>query len=413
MGWFSKPAPAPPPPDYKAQAEATATSNQSAQTAADWANRPDVVTPWGTESWASSQQIDPATGKPVTKWTQTQSLDLAAQQTLDAQQAGDLAKAQLAQQQLGRLGTAFGTELDTSGMQALAGVPQAGQGLMSGLDMSSLGAMPQADAAERQRIENMLYERQQPAREQAQQGLETKLQNMGLTRGTPQFNRELQRLQDQQSRERYDAMQTGGAEMERTFGMGMQGRQQAFNELMGAGQFQNQAQAQGYGQQQQSAAYQNQLRQQQMAEAMQKRNLPLNEYNALMSGTQVGQLETPDFAQSRSAGGADYTGAARDTYQAQQDAYNAKQASKSGLMSGLTGLGGLAIKAAPLLMASDIRLKSNIVRVGTHPLGVGIYEYDIFGERRRGVMAHEMLKVAPERVYTHPSGYLMVDYGGL
>jgi hypothetical protein len=345
MGWLSKSAPPPPPPDYKAQAEATAASNQSAQTAADWANRPDVVTPWGTESWASSQQIDPATGKPVTKWTQTQALDPQAQATLDAQQAGDLAKANIAQGQLGRVGSSFGQEFDTSGMQALAGVPEAGQGIMAGLDMASLGAMPQADAAERQRIEDMLYQRQQPARAEAQQGLETKLQNMGLTRGTPQFNRELQRLQDQQSRERYDAMQTGGQEMERTFGMGMQGRQQAFNELMGAGTFQNAAQGQKYGQQTQSAAYQNQLRQQQMAEAMQKRNLPLNEYNALMSGTQVGQLETPDFAKSQSAGGTDYTGAAQNTYQGQMDAYNAKQASKQGLMSGIGGLASAGIMA--------------------------------------------------------------------
>jgi hypothetical protein len=344
MGWLSS-KPPPPPPDYKAQAEATSASNQQAQTAADWANRPDVVTPWGQESWASTSQIDPATGKPVTKWTQTQTLDPQAQATLDAQQSGDLAKAQLAQQQLGRVGSAFGQEFDTSGMQALAGVPEAGQGLMAGLDMSKLGAMPQADAAERQRIENMMFERMRPEHEQMQQGLETKLQNMGLTRGTPQFNRELQRLQDQQGRERFNAMEAGGQEMERMFNMGMRGREQGFNELMGAGTFQNQAQGQKYGQQQTSAAYQNQLRQQQMAEAMQKRNLPLNEYNALMSGTQVGQLETPDFAKSQSAGGTDYTGAAKDAYSAQMDAYNAKQASKQGLMSGIGGIASAGIMA--------------------------------------------------------------------
>lgn len=345
MGWLSKSAPAPPPPDYKAQAEATAASNQAAQTSADWANRPDVVTPWGTESWASTQQIDPATGKPVTKWTQTQALDPQAQATLDAQQSGDLAKATIAQQQLGRVGEQFGRDFDTSGMQALGMSPEAGQGLMAGLDMGSLGAMPQADAAERQRIEQMLMDRMRPEHEQMQQGLETKLQNMGLTRGTPQFARELQRLQDQQSRARFDAMQTGGQEMERMFNMGMQGRQQGWQELLGSGQFQNQAQAQKYGQQAQTSAYQNQVRQQQMAEAERERNRGLNEYNALMTGTQVGQLETPDFAKSQSVGGVDYTGAAKDTYQAQMDAYNAKQASKQGLMSGIGGLASAGIMA--------------------------------------------------------------------
>ena len=64
-------------------------------------------------------------------------------------------------------------------------------------------------------------------------------------------------------------------------------------------------------------------------------------------------------------------------------------------------------------MFSDRRLKSNIVRVGTHPLGIGIYEYDIFGERQRGVMADEVLKVMPEAVMTADNGYMMVNYGML
>jgi hypothetical protein len=51
------------------------------------------------------------------------------------------------------------------------------------------------------------------------------------------------------------------------------------------------------------------------------------------------------------------------------------------------------------------------VRVGTHPLGIGIYEYDIFGERQRGVMADEVETVMPEAVATHSSGYKMVNYG--
>jgi hypothetical protein len=58
-------------------------------------------------------------------------------------------------------------------------------------------------------------------------------------------------------------------------------------------------------------------------------------------------------------------------------------------------------------------LKSNIVRVGTHPLGIGVYEYDIFGERQRGVMADEVENVLPEAVITRPNGYKMVNYGML
>ncbi len=62
---------------------------------------------------------------------------------------------------------------------------------------------------------------------------------------------------------------------------------------------------------------------------------------------------------------------------------------------------------------SDRRLKSNIKRIGTSPLGIGVYEYDIFGERQTGVMADELEQVKPEAVLTHPSGYKMVNYGAL
>lgn len=65
---------------------------------------------------------------------------------------------------------------------------------------------------------------------------------------------------------------------------------------------------------------------------------------------------------------------------------------------------------------SDRRLKSNIKRTGTHRLGIGVYEYDIFGTRTRGVMADELKAVMPEAVSTDANGFDHVDYsmiGGL
>lgn len=62
---------------------------------------------------------------------------------------------------------------------------------------------------------------------------------------------------------------------------------------------------------------------------------------------------------------------------------------------------------------SDRRLKSNIKRVGTHPLGIGIYEYDIFGRRERGVMADEVERAKPAAVVTSYFGIKMVNYGAL
>jgi hypothetical protein len=63
--------------------------------------------------------------------------------------------------------------------------------------------------------------------------------------------------------------------------------------------------------------------------------------------------------------------------------------------------------------SSDRRLKSNIVRVGTHRLGIGIYEYDIRGRRERGVMAQELFPIMPDAVAVDGDGYYMVNYAAL
>ncbi len=62
------------------------------------------------------------------------------------------------------------------------------------------------------------------------------------------------------------------------------------------------------------------------------------------------------------------------------------------------------------MSVGDRRLKSNIVRVGTHKLGIGIYEYDFFGERTTGVMADELIQVMPQAVSIDSNGYYKVNY---
>ena len=73
------------------------------------------------------------------------------------------------------------------------------------------------------------------------------------------------------------------------------------------------------------------------------------------------------------------------------------------------------------LQKSDRRAKENIVRIGTHPLGIGLYLFDYkpefrvqWGhERRLGVMADEVDTVRPQAVHMDADGYKMVDYGML
>ena len=64
-------------------------------------------------------------------------------------------------------------------------------------------------------------------------------------------------------------------------------------------------------------------------------------------------------------------------------------------------------------MASDVRLKENITKVGNSPSGINIYEWNYIGkpQRYRGVMAQEILEKHPEAVALQPDGYMSVYYG--
>lgn len=69
--------------------------------------------------------------------------------------------------------------------------------------------------------------------------------------------------------------------------------------------------------------------------------------------------------------------------------------------------GGVDYSLAP----SDIRLKKNIVKVGERPDGLNVYEFDYIwgGDRQRGLMAQEVIKVYPDAVQMH-NGFLHVNY---
>ena len=68
--------------------------------------------------------------------------------------------------------------------------------------------------------------------------------------------------------------------------------------------------------------------------------------------------------------------------------------------------------------SSERRVKENIVRIGDHPLGIGLYLFDYLPEYRNqwghgrqfGVMIDEVERVMPEAVSMHPDGYKWVDY---
>jgi hypothetical protein len=89
----------------------------------------------------------------------------------------------------------------------------------------------------------------------------------------------------------------------------------------------------------------------------------------------------------------------------------------------LTGAGGGSRNgdAGTMMMGSDRRGKRNIVRIGDHSLGIGLYLFDYDTERsarwghgrQLGVMADEVEAVMPDAVSVGADGYKQVDYAML
>lgn len=67
-------------------------------------------------------------------------------------------------------------------------------------------------------------------------------------------------------------------------------------------------------------------------------------------------------------------------------------------------------------MASDARLKENIVKVGSSPSGINIYEWNYKSTpdtRYRGVMAQEIMQTHPDAIHLFEDGYMGVHYSHL
>ena len=149
-----------------------------------------------------------------------------------------------------------------------------------------------------------------------------------------------------------------------------------------------------------------QSRQQAIQEQSFLRSEPLNMLNAVRSASPVGLPQFQGYSGSN-AQAAPIMQATQAQGQAQQGLYNSQVGQQNALMGTLGSLG-----AAGLYAFSDARLKSNIIRIGTHRCGLPLYRYDIFGQPEVGVLAQEVLTVRPDAV-AEVGGYLAVDYGRL
>jgi len=334
-------------PDYTAAAEASGQSSRENTEAQTWANRPNQTTPWGSTSWSNTPVWDPTTKQYVNQWQQDTTLNEQSQKALDAQLALTTGRSELGASLFPRMQDEFGNAMDWSKFQQAGDLVGGGSGY-------------------NQKAEEAIYgkwaDRALPQQEEARNQLQTRLYNMGLKEGDQAYDREMEKLGQQQS----DAMQ-----------------QAQYQATIGAGQEASRMQ----GQDLTASQYQTQQRQQQIAEEMQKRGFSLNEINAIISGQQVAMPTMPGFNTASKSETTDYLGAANMQGQAALDAYNAQQAAYQGMMSGVADIGGAFMKP------SDRRLKRNIRRIGSVN-GHNLYAYDyIWGQPGIGVMADEVRHV--------------------
>lgn len=378
---MSKSAPAA--PDYTGAAEAQAASSREVTEQQTWANRPTQITPFGTQSWTSTPSYDPTTGQTLNRWTQTTTLDPDSQAALDAQQQLQAQRSGLAESMYDRVASEYGANPpDYSNYEALGSTPQA---------MSfGGGAKYSQDAADA--IYGQFQARNEPQFERAQNAKRTQLYNMGLREGDEAFDNAMGDLSQQQQ----DARQQ--AQYQATIGAGQEAaRMQGMD--IAAGQAQ-------YGQQMSSANYQNQLRQQQIAEDMQRRGYSLNEINAILTGQQVGMPNMPSFNQAQRSEATQYNQAAQSQGQYNLDAFNAQQAGTTGALTGL---------ASTAMMFSMRDLKHDVYPIGKNRDGRNIYMYrytfdDPKAPFRTGLMAEEN----EDLVVIEPmTGRKQINYAGV
>ena len=351
---------APAAPDPAATAAAQGAANKETAIAQSRLNQVDEYTPYGSSVYSE-------TGSPVDgiqRFRRDTTLDPAQQAIVD--------------QQTGISGQ----------LNALAGdqISRVGSNLADPYSYEGMPGAPSADAAARQQTIDSMYSQFQsrldPQFADAQTALETQLANQGIGVGSDAFTKAM----ESQNRSKNDAYQSamnaaitgGGSEQSRLFGLQGSARERAIQEYE------------------------------------RTRNAPLNEVAALMSGTQI---NNPTFSAIPQTGIAntDFIGAQNSANAMNQNAYNQQMGANNAMTGGLFGLAGAGAGAygsyAGLAAMSDIRLKTNISKVGTLDNGLPVYSYQYKsgGPQQIGLMAQDVEKINPSAV-TEINGFKAVYY---
>lgn len=452
---------APKPPDPRETSAAQTGTNVSTAIANAMMGNVNQITPDGSLTYnqtGSHSWTDPYTGHTydVPTFTATQELSPENQAIRDQTQGAQYNLAATANDRSNFLRDYLGQSVDTRGVPGLMG--SAGQQDRIGgsydtnfnrnigggydtrfdrnVDLATSYAGADDFSADRQRVEDALWQRGADRRGQEEEALRTRLLNSGLREGSAAWNNEMQRLGRQVADERIGTMLASGQEQSRLVGhardaamfgndanmamaqFGSQQQQLQNAAAMGQAQFGSQQQQLGnaasMGQAQfgndarlRNAQFQNAARAQGMQEAYAARAQPLNEVIGLMSGSQIQQ---PNFVNTAmpSIDATPNAAIINDHYKQQMAQWQANGSTFGGIMGGLQGL---------MMGLSDERTKKDKKKVGDVG-GMGLYEFRYKGEPRSqpkhiGLMAQEVEKVRPDAVKKDQKGIRHVDYGAL
>ncbi|HEY3473893.1 MAG TPA: tail fiber domain-containing protein, partial [Anaerolineales bacterium] len=223
----------------------------------------------------------------------------------------------------------------------------------------------------------LMMERLAPQQKQREDAARTRLSNMGLTAGSEGWKTELDQLARDQNDQRITAALS-------SYDLGMRQQGQQFS--------------------QQSA-----LRDKGIQEMLMERQQPLNELNALRSGSQVTMPTFNNVPQQANVAAPNYMGAAQNQFDANSDNFNFKETQKAQNQQMWMEM---AKMAAQMFAFSDVTIKCDIKAVGRTKNGLTLYSY--WNKMRScfeiGLIAQEVQRVKPEAVRVHPNGLLQVNY---
>lgn len=207
-----------------------------------------------------------------------------------------------------------------------AGLP----GLQSGVNTSSLPNLNNSYASQTKAVQDAMYARMAPQLGQNRHAAETRLLNSGIEKGTQAWDAAQQNLGQNENDANMQAVLAGSQEQSRLAGLERGARGQLFGEGATNATFGNQARGQG------------------MQEQSYLRQVPLNELNALRTGSQVTGPSFSGYYTGGNAAGVQSYQAGQDGYNAQVGNVNAQNAANGQLVGAAAGLGGAAISAGAL-----------------------------------------------------------------